>query len=287
MAERRTWTGAIQSAADVQRILATVNAEGLTRANTTALAEAARPAEQTELQPDASKLLPAPPELAPLLPWPGLRRGATVAVTGSTSTVLLTLAAGMQQGAWAAVVGMPAFSALAAHEHGIPLDRLALIPDPGPDWPTIVAALIDGVELIVVNMPDVAEKTVRSLQARARQRGAVLIPTSAWPTCDVVITATGQQWAGLGNGRGRLKQHTVDLSAGGRGRAARPKTATVVFGGIPQLRIPPPPPELMADEPGQPEPPVWADLRPNDPPRDAWTALEEQVPSTARARKRR
>ena len=92
------WAGAIRSRDDVRRVLADVNTTGLTRANTTALAEAVRPAEDTQLELDGSKLLPAPPELAPLLPWPGLRRGATIAVTGTTSTLMLMLAAGMGQG---------------------------------------------------------------------------------------------------------------------------------------------------------------------------------------------
>ncbi|MGK5682396.1 hypothetical protein [Actinoplanes sp. URMC 104] len=284
MAARRAWAGAIRSPADVRRILADVNAEGLEKANTTALAHAVQPAEEVELAPDASRLLPAPPDLASLLPWPGLRRGATIAVTGTTSTLMRTLAAGMKDGAWAAVVGMPAFNALAAYELGVPVDRLALVADPGPDWFTAVAALIDGVGLVVVAMPEAAEKTVRLLQARARQRGSVLILTHPWPGSDVVITATRRRWAGLGAGRGRLKQLTVQLTAGGRGKAARPRTATVTFGELAPLRIPPPPPGLYPNRPGGLKSPLWQHITPNDPPTDAWTGLETALP---RHRKRR
>ncbi|MGK5682401.1 hypothetical protein [Actinoplanes sp. URMC 104] len=285
MAARRAWAGAIQSPADVRRILAGVNAAGLERANTTALAHAVQPAEEFELAPDASKLLPCPPGLAPLLPWPGLRRGATITVTGSTSVLMHTLAAAMRDGAWAAVVGMPAFSPLAAHELGVPLDRLALIPEPGPDWPTIVGALIDGVDLVVVACPVPVEGVVRSLQARARQRGTVLIPTSVWPGVDVAITAGGRTWDGLGDGNGRLKRQTLQLQATGRGRAARPRTTTLQLGepGKP-LRIPPPPPGLY-DEPLRHDAPLWQHVQPNDPPEDAWTGLETALPRPGKRRR--
>jgi hypothetical protein len=68
VAERRTtWAGAIRSAADARDVLAAVNQRSLERSTTTALAEAVRPADDTELAPDASKLLPVDERLAGLL----------------------------------------------------------------------------------------------------------------------------------------------------------------------------------------------------------------------------
>jgi hypothetical protein len=52
------------------------------------------------------------------------------------------------------VVGLPALGAVAAVEqHGVPLERLVLVPHPGPDWPTVVAALLDGLDMVVVAAP--------------------------------------------------------------------------------------------------------------------------------------
>ena len=279
MAERRPWAGAIQSRDDVRRVLADVNRAGLTRANTTALAVAVRPAEHTDLTQDASKLLPAPPELTPVLPWPGLRRGATIAVTGSTSTLMRTLAAGMADGGWAAVVGMPQFGVLAAADHGVPLDRLALVPQPSPDWPTVVAALIDGIDLVVVAAPaGVADGTVRSLQARARQRGAVLLPVTVWPGADVVIEATSRRWEGVGRGHGRLRRQVLELRSTGRGKAARPQTTTVTFGQLPELRIPAPTPGLYDTQPTGSESPPRHQPERHEPPADAWADLQQAAP---------
>ncbi|RSM67446.1 hypothetical protein DMB66_15955 [Actinoplanes sp. ATCC 53533] len=83
--------------------------------------------------------------------------------------------------------------------------------------------------VVVAPPPDFTEPVIRSLQARARQRGTVLIPTSAWPGSDLVIECTSKVWTGLGRGHGRLRTQELRLTASGRGRAALPRTATVVF----------------------------------------------------------
>jgi hypothetical protein len=286
MAERRTWAGAIRSATDVRTVLGSTNRRGLERSTTTALAEVVRPADDCEPTPDASKVLPIDPRLTGLMPWPGgLRRGATVAAVGSASLLMVLLAAGMSQGSWAAIAGMPTFGALAAgQDYGVPLDRLAMVPEPGPNWPTVVAALIDGVELVVVEAPPgVTAPVVRSLQARARQRGTVLIPTSAWPGSDLVIECTDKVWTGLGHGHGRLRTQELTLTATGRGRAALARTATIVVPApaTPVRILPPPPPGLPGDQPVGGVLRLWRHVEPNGPPADAWANLRDAVPPPA------
>lgn len=182
------------------------------------------------------RTLPVLPELRNLLPGRGLRRGATVAVstgrpswpTGATSLVLALLAQASRTGSWCAVVGVPSLGAVAAAEVGIALDRLALIPNPGPEWPTVVAALIDGVDVVVLGVPGpVAGPLAGRLAARARQRGSVLIPYGTWGGADVTLEAERGVWHGLGAGRGRLRCRQLTILARGRGAAARPKRAQV------------------------------------------------------------
>jgi hypothetical protein len=186
------WTGAgrIASPADVEQVLAAVTAATARRAGT---AELRRPVGSAGEVTDRGSggHLAVHTQLAPLLPWPGgLRRGATVAATGANSLLLALLAGVMTAGGWAAVVGLPELGMVAADEHGIPLDRLALVPEPGPDWPAVVAVLLDGLDMVVVaTAGDVAAGTVRALAARARTRGAVLVPIrrhrwwdAAWST---------------------------------------------------------------------------------------------------------
>lgn len=217
-----------------------------------ALAELVRSAEETET-PGVHRMLPVVPELSHLLPGRGLRRGSTVAVatgraapaSGGTSLLLALLAEASRAGSWCAVVGVPTLGALAAAESGIALDRLALVPNPGPDWPTVVAALIDGVDMVVTAVPGGVSAAVASrLVARARQRGSVLIPFGPWSGADVTLRVVEGRWEGLGPGHGRLRRRTVTVVAQGRGAATRPKEATMWMPGfsIRPLDLPPPPP---------------------------------------------
>jgi antitoxin (DNA-binding transcriptional repressor) of toxin-antitoxin stability system len=193
------WSGAgrIAGPDDVARVLSAVNAGATRRANT---AELLRAVDAGDNLGDgaAGGPLPVHPLLAPLLlPWSGLRRGATVAVTGGASLLLALLDGAMSTGGWAAVAGLPALGVVAAHEHGIPVARLALVPHPGPDWPVVVAALLDGLDMVVVAPPANADATtVRMLAARARARGAVLVTTRPWVGYDLTLRSPGTD--GLG-----------------------------------------------------------------------------------------
>ncbi|GAB3150884.1 hypothetical protein GCM10027290_39130 [Micromonospora sonneratiae] len=199
-----------------------------------ALAGLVRPASESDAA-GAHRMLPVLPELSGLLPNRGLRRGSTVAVTagqpagnGGTSLVLALLAEASRSGSWCAVVGVPTFGAVAAADLGIALDRLALVPHPGPEWATVVAALIDGVDVVVTTVPKaVTTSVVTRLAARARQRGSVLVPYGEWDGADVTLRVVRGNWEGLGQGRGRLRRREVTISARGRGAAARPKEIRV------------------------------------------------------------
>ncbi|WP_182113731.1 hypothetical protein [Actinotalea sp. JY-7876] len=176
----------------------------------------------------AERLLPVRPELAPLLPLGALGRGSTVVVTGSTSLVLGLVAEASRAGGWVAVVGLPGMGVLAAHELGVALDRVVLVPDPGADGPTVVAALLDGVDVVVVGpQTALSDGDRRRLTARARERSAVLLPTTPWPGAHVVLTARTAAWEGLGHGHGRLRSRQLVVERQGRGSAARPVRAQV------------------------------------------------------------
>lgn len=179
------------------------------------------------------RVLPVAPELADLFPWGGLRRGGTVAVRGSTSLLLALLATPTASGSWAAVVGMPNLGVLAAAELGVAVDRLALVPAPGAEPAGVVAALLDGMDLVVVSTRDarLRETHARRLSARARHRGAVLLAFGPWPGADLELRCEQGRWAGLGRGHGYLRQREVTVRARGRGAAARPVRASLLLPG--------------------------------------------------------
>jgi hypothetical protein len=171
--------------------------------------------------------LPVDPALATLLPG-GLRRGSTVGVSGSISLLLALLGAASAGGAWCALVGFPHISAEAASEYGIELCRLAVIPAPGDGWTTAVGALLDAVDVVAARPPRrMVPGDVRRLAARVRTRDAVLVPFGEWPGTDVRLRAEAGSWTGIGAGTGRLQSRRVEVTAEGRGAAARPRSAVL------------------------------------------------------------
>lgn len=187
-------------------------------------APAQRGRPETVGRSEGDRPLPVLPALEPLFPAGGLRRGSAVAVRGSASLLLALLAGPSRRGAWCGVVGLPGLGLAAAAEAGVALERLALVPDPGRDWAAVAAALLDAMEVVVVaprgRVPDA---DVRRLAARARQRGAVLVPFGPvpWPGAELRLSLAGGVWEGLGDGSGRLRSRRVVVRGDGRGSAAR------------------------------------------------------------------
>jgi hypothetical protein len=196
--------------------------------------------------------LPVLEPLAPLLPDGALTRGSLVRVggVGATSLALSLMAAASEGGSWSAVIGLPELGLVAAAEHGLVLDRLALIAAP----PTrrsaeLIAAVLDGVDLVLLDarVPISAAES-RRIAARMRERGSVLItvepvsstgPVASPPQSmsqaaggwspDLVLTVGASQWQGLGQGHGMLRRRRVRIDASGRGRAARPRRLEVLL----------------------------------------------------------
>ena len=191
------------------------------------LAERVRPVTLTREQ-----RLPVLPARAGLVPGGGLRRGATVSVRssvgGAPSLAMAGAAEASQHGSWVAGVGLPSLGLVAADELGVALERLVLVAAPERDaWGGVVAALVDGFDLVVLHAgaTGVRPADARRLVARARERGAVLLQLGAgWPeAADVQLEVARARWEGLDHGHGRLLARKVRVAGGGRGEAARPR----------------------------------------------------------------
>lgn len=141
--------------------------------------------------------------------------------TGVTTLLWALVAEASGEGAWVGVIGRPELGLLAAAEAGVRLERLALVPDADGDLLTVVSALIDGLDIVVVGglersrlRPTDRER----LAARARQRGAVVLALGPWPGADVQLICTDARWSGLGtDGSGRLRRREIVVRAEGRG----------------------------------------------------------------------
>lgn len=182
----------------------------------------------------AERVLPVPEAFAGLVPQGGLVRGSTVVTSGSAASSLALALAGpaTAAGSWCAVVGVAHLGLLAAAELGVALERTLLIADPGPqEWAGTVAALLDAVEVVIVQPTGSITPTVqRRLVARARDRGSVLLQAGgraeAWAAQpDLAVASGASRWEGVGIGHGRLRARRVEVQVSGRRSAVRPRSA--------------------------------------------------------------
>jgi hypothetical protein len=197
------------------------------------LAERARPVSSSGAQ-----LLPVAPPLVGLFPDGSLRRGSTVVVTGLATTggpgpgggislALALLAAASGAGCWGALVGLPGLGAVATHDIGIDLARLAVVPRPDAAWAEVTAALIDGIDLVVLCPPFPPRPAMaRRLVARTRDRRSVLVVAGrhGWPEPpDVQLRISDIRWDGIGAGEGYLHRRRMTVTATGRRSSVLPR----------------------------------------------------------------
>ncbi len=176
-----------------------------------------------------TRLLPVPGPLVPLMPDGGLRRGTVVHCTGegALSLTLAVLGAASAAGSWCGLVGVEDLGALAAAGYGVDLRRLVVVRAPAAQWAVAAGRLLEGFDVVTVEPPGRARpQAARSLVARARRQGAVLVVVggrSSWPDpADVRLEVGHPRWHGLDRGAGRLAGRRVTVEAHGRGVASRP-----------------------------------------------------------------
>jgi hypothetical protein len=179
------------------------------------------------------RVLPVLAPLAPLLPERALVRGKAVACTGqaAVSAALALTARPTQEGSWAGVVGLAGVGLAAAAELGVALERLVLVAAPGRgEWAEVLAALIDGVDVVVAAPPPgLGAGSARKLQARVQARGGVLVLVGAGEpfTPDLTLQSEVRGWEGVGaGGAGHLTGRRVALELGGR-RIGAPRRTEV------------------------------------------------------------
>ena len=209
------------------------------------LHEVARGAAPVVLARD--RAVPLAGVLGDLVPGGTVPRGSVLRVTGrpgaGATTVGFELAAAVTAlGEWAALVDVDAtFGPLAAADVGVALERFAVVRRvPPARWATVVAALLDGVSLVLADMPrGVGLGDARRLEARARERESVLVVAESggavWPGgVTYTLHATGSAWEECAPslvGGGLLATRRLGVEVEGRGAAARPRIGELARAG--------------------------------------------------------
>ncbi len=208
------------------------------------LHEVARGAAPVVLARD--RAVPLAGGLGDLVPEGTVARGSVLRVTGrpgaGATTVGFELAAAVTAlGEWAAAVDVDAtLGVLAAADAGVALERFAVVRRvPPARWATVVAALLDGVSLVLAEVPrGVVLGDARRLEARARERESVLVVTetrgAVWPGSALcTLHAAGSAWGDHGAGvlDGILGARRLRVEVEGRGAAARPRIGELARAG--------------------------------------------------------
>jgi hypothetical protein len=176
-----------------------------------------------------SDSLPVAKALQPIIPDGALVRGRTVLCSGDAamSTALLVVSAATQAGSWLAIVGVSDFGLMSACEQGVALQRTVLVTptDNKKDWTSTVAAVADGFDVVMLEVPRaVSESDARRIQTRiqARRNVLVLVETPRHTTLrsvfqpDVVLHTVTTQWDGIERGAGYVQGRLIDVTVSGR-----------------------------------------------------------------------
>jgi hypothetical protein len=182
------------------------------------------------------EILPVISLLGDELPASGLPKGSTIAVHGSRSLLLTLLAEATKAGAWAAVVGMPDLGMAAASELGVDLARVALIPQPGAQVLSVITALLEGMDLVVLDFSFLkrvlgakASTMALRVSARARHRKVVLLCWGTWPGVQWELRCERGVWKGLREGNGRFTEREVVVHVHGRAGFNRPHRSRFIL----------------------------------------------------------
>ena len=112
------------------------------------------------------------------------------------------------------------------------LDRFAVVRRvPPARWATVVAALLDGVSLVMAEVPrGIGAADARRLVARARERDSILVvcaPASRWQAgAALTLRAESSAWVGLDDA-GFLRSRSLHVHVEGRGRPRVRRSASL------------------------------------------------------------
>jgi hypothetical protein len=203
--------------------------------------------QQLNTKPQVVERLAVADDVRELLPDSGLVRGRIVRCSGDAglSLALSLCSLATQQGSWLGVVGVDHLGLLAAVEHGVALERTVLVhpPKTSREWSITVAAAIEGLDLLIVAVPErLSVNDARRVQTRLQSRRAVMIIVDNTVLsqsrsmngsneaqqflADVVLDTKTKSWSGVDKGAGYLQHRDVRIRVSGR-RVARERNYLV------------------------------------------------------------
>jgi len=119
-------------------------------------------------------------------------------------------------------VGMPGLGLDAARQQGVDLARVVVVPRPQERSATVVAALVDGMDVVVCGEgAALTAAQQRRIAGRARERRSVVLSVRPWAGAAVELAVPQQRWTGLEPGYGRLRDLRVVVERRDQGAGRR------------------------------------------------------------------
>ncbi len=202
-------------------------------------------ARELALRQSEHGLFPVVEPLATVLPRGALQRSLVYQCAGSASfsAMWALVAAATQHGSWLCLVDMPHAGLVAAREYGVALERVVQVNTGSSTtassttassttassktgksssvWLRTVGALVDGIDIVVINRPRCQPSEARKISARVKSQSGVLIvidpPDHFSP--DIVVRTTQSHW--MIDGHARERRVSIVLE-GRRAHHARP-----------------------------------------------------------------
>ncbi|WP_439033037.1 hypothetical protein [Gordonia terrae] len=215
-----------------------------------------RPDQRTvEVRDRSVAVLPVPDALSEALPHSGIPRGTVARLDGAHSVLVAMIASVTRAGGQVGIVGLPRLSLLSAAEMGADLSRIATIPEPGPDPVEVAAVLLDGMDLVVLDLgsggeqmhargESVAPSRARVVMGRVRKQSSVLLVTGGmWPGAQLTvearvltyrhspILAAATDLDAARSGYGRIGGMRLQVTASSRGRQSESVEVELLAGG--------------------------------------------------------
>lgn len=175
---------------------------------------------------DPEEILPVPSELGKLLVSGGLARRQAVAVSDCPALVVEIICSVTARGGQVAVVGWPDLLLAQVSESG-DMDKVIVIPDPGPDPWSVVGVLVEGMDLVIYRggvqgSEKVTPTRARPVLAKLRKGEASLLTVGAHlPGSALVIDAHVESFRGIGAGTGRIQGFDIAVQAKAKDGARR------------------------------------------------------------------
>ncbi|MFY9262043.1 MAG: hypothetical protein GX483_07305 [Actinomycetaceae bacterium] len=146
-----------------------------------------------------------PPALTPIFPH-GIPRALPLIMHGSVVAAILLAGIAVQQGAWVAIIGVRNIGWSVLQASGISAERCVYIPEASRQAAQVIAAAIEGFDVVIVGEVELDRRAQRVIERRVRNRNTVFIFNGRWFGPGEHLECALHSVSGISQGGGHIRQ---------------------------------------------------------------------------------